>query len=306
MSERICSDFELAPLVSIALPVLNGGRDLRLAVLSILNQSFKDWELLIIDDGSTDGATQDIASLFDDRIILIQDGVTRGLSNRLNQAIMMSRGKYFARMDHDDISHPERFARQIAFLEKHPRVDLLATKCLTMDERERILGALPYVINHADICHRPWQGFYMAHPSWMGRTEWFHRNPYMNPAPYCCEDQELLLRAHYLSCYHTLPEYLLAYRIRTHTPWKKRFRTRVAMSKMKTRHFLARRNLVNALLSGLIELAKIGHDAWNEFLHSASLPAKIGRDSGPTPAMRQEWEAVIAAIKISAANPNKK
>lgn len=306
MSESTTPSLVGQPLLTVALPVFNGGSLLELSVRSVLNQTWKNWALLILDDGSTDGAIDRLPFLSDPRIMVLRDGCNRGLSARLNQAVGMARSKYFARMDHDDICHPERFAHQIAFLERRPEVDLLATSCLTMDERERLIGALPSAINHADICRRPWQGFYMAHPSWMGRTEWFRRNPYKDPAPYCCEDQELLLRAHYSSCYHTLQERLLAYRVRAHNPWKKQFRTRVAMGKMKVRHFLAQGKLVNALLSGLIELARIGHDGWKEFHHRVSLPAKVGRGSIPTPVERQEWEALITAIKVSAECPNSK
>jgi glycosyltransferase involved in cell wall biosynthesis len=285
-------------LVTVALAVLNGGEALELAVLSIMNQSWPHWELLLLDDGSTDEAIDRLPFLANPRIVIIRDGQNLGLASRLNQAVDMAKGKYFARMDHDDICHPERFARQIAFLDGHPEVDLLATQCLTMDEQERLVGSLPSAINHSDICRRPWLGFCMAHPSWMGRTEWFRRNVYQEPAPYCCEDQELLLRAHYSSCYHTLPEHLLAYRIRSHTPWKKQVRTRVSMGKMKVRHFLDREDLVSTLLSGLIELARIGHDSWNEIRHRLSLPTKVGQGSIPSSEERQEWEALIVALKV--------
>lgn len=291
-------------MVTVALAVLNGGELLEHAVRSVMNQSWPHWELLLLDDGSTDEAIDRLPFLADPRIVVIRDGQNLGLASRLNQAVGMAKGKYFARMDHDDLCHPERFARQVAFLDAHPEVDLSATQCLTMDEQERLVGRLPSAIKHADICRRPWQGFYLAHPSWMGRTEWFRRNVYQDPAPYCCEDQELLLRAHYSSCYHTLPEYLFAYRIRTHTPWKKQFRTRVSMGKMKVRHFLASGKLVNALLSGLIELARIGHDGWNEIRHRLSLPTKVGQGSIPTPEERQEWEMLIATIKASAERSN--
>lgn len=292
------------PTITVGLPVFNGGGLLKMAVLSLINQSFQNWELLVVDDGSTDGCIDSLVKIADPRVIVTRDGVNKGLSTRLNQAVSLARGKYFARMDHDDICHPDRLARQISFLEDHPDVDLLATQCLTIDEISRLTGRLPYAINHADICHQPWRGFYMAHPSWMGKTEWFRRNAYKEPAPYCCEDQELLLRAHYSSCYYTLPEYLLAYRIRTHTPWKRQLRTRVSMGKMKVRHFLDRQELVNALFSGLIELARVGYDVSKEIRHRISLTTKVGHCSMLTPEERQEWEALIAQIKVSAERSN--
>lgn len=291
-------------MVTVALAVLNGGAVLELAVRSILNQSWLHWELLLLDDGSTDGAIERLPFLTDPRITVVRDGKNRGLASRLNQAVDMAKGKYFARMDHDDVSHPERIARQIAFLEGHPEVDLLATQCLTMDEQERVIGMLPSAINHAEICRRPWQGFYLAHPSWMGRTEWFRHNLYQDPAPYCCEDQELLLRAHYASHYHTLPENLLAYRMRNHTPWKKRLRTRLVMGEMKVWHFLARKELVNALLSGLIELARIGYDVWKELRDRLTLPAKVVSGAIATQEELQEWEALIRSLKVSAERSN--
>lgn len=290
------------PTLTVALAVLNGGATLENAVRSVLNQSWPHWELLLLDDGSTDGSIDRLPFLIDPRIIVIRGGQNLGLASRLNQAVGMAKGEYFARMDHDDLSHPERFARQIAFLDGHPKVDLLAVQCLTMDEQEKLVDTLPSAINHSDICRRPWQGFYMAHPSWMGRTEWFRRNAYQDPAPYRCEDQELLLRAHYSSCYHTLPELLLAYRISTRTSWKKQFRTRVAMGKMKVRHFLARKELVNAMLSWLVEFARICYDVWKEIRHRLSLPAMLGQNSIPTPEEHQEWEALIKAIKVSPSN----
>lgn len=289
-------------MVTVALAVLNGGTVLEYAVRSVLNQTWTDWELLLLDDGSTDDAIERLPNLGDPRIIVVRDGCNRGLSTRLNQAVGMARGKYLARMDHDDICHPERFARQIDFLETHPGVDLLATECLTMDEQERLNGVLPSAIKHADICRRPWQGFYMAHPSWMGKTEWFRRNAYQDPGPYCCEDQELLLRAHYASCYHTLPERLLAYRVRTRTPWKKQFHTRVAMGKMQALHFLARGELVNALLSGFIGLARIGGEVWKKLGYKLLLPAKVDRGSVLSAEERRKWEALKAAVGCTRSN----
>lgn len=284
------------PMVTVALAVLNGGKVLEKAVCSVLNQSWPHWELLLLDDGSTDGAIDRLPFLTDPRIVVIRDGQNLGLATRLNQAVAMAKGKYFARMDHDDLCHPERFALQIAFLDGHPEVDLLATKCLSIDEQDRLVGMLPSAICHADICRRPWQGFYMAHPSWMGRTEWFRHNAYQDPAPYRCEDQELLLRAHYLSCYHTLPERLLAYRIRSHTPWRKQFRTRLAMGKMKAKHFIERGLLVNVFLSCLIEFVRICRDGLNTFLHMPSFPTKVGEVSIPTLEDRQNWERLIAEL----------
>jgi glycosyltransferase involved in cell wall biosynthesis len=285
------------PMVTVAMSVLNGGTLLESAVLSVLEQSWLNWELLLLDDGSTDGAIERLPMLNDPRIKVIRDGYNRGLSARLNQAAAMAKGKYFARMDHDDISHPDRFARQVAFLEGYPNIDLLATQCVTMDEQGRLVGVLPSAISHADICRRPWLGFYMAHPSWMGKTAWFQRNPYLDPAPYCCEDQELLLRAHYSSCYHTHHEPLLAYRLRTHTPWKKQLRTRVAMGEMQFHHFFAKGNWVSALLCKFIELTRICQDGLKQICPWLTAITNGNRKLMLPHEGRQEWEVLIGMLK---------
>ena len=88
-----------APLVTVAMPIFNAGSYLRLAVLSIVRQTFADWELLIIDDGSTDNALQDIADIRDHRIRILRDGENKGLAARLNEAIDLACGSYFACMD---------------------------------------------------------------------------------------------------------------------------------------------------------------------------------------------------------------
>lgn len=260
MNDRYTSSSVEPPLVTVALSVLNGGPTLELSVRSVLNQTWKNWMLLILDDGSTDGAIDHLPFLSDPRIVIVRDGENRGLSARLNQAVNMAQGKYFARMDHDDICHPERFARQVAFLEAHPKIDLLATECVTMDEEDTLNGILPSVTEHKAICRRPWLGFYMPHPAWMGRIEWFQCNRYPEPAPYCCEDQQLLLQAHRSSCYHVLPERLLAYRVRTYTPWRKLWRTRIAMLKIQFEYFASKGAWCGILLSALVTLVRIGND----------------------------------------------
>lgn len=254
----------MPPVITVALSVLNGGRVLESAVRSVVEQSFTDWELLILDDGSTDGVIDKLPFLNDPRIIVVRDGRNMGLSSRLNQAVAMARGRYFARMDHDDLCHPERFARQVEFLEKHPEVDLLATQCATMDEAGKPNGALPYATNHEEICARPWLGFPMHHPTWMGRVEWFRKNPYQDPGPYCCEDQELLLRAYLSSHYHTLPAQLLTYRLRTHTAWRKLWRTRRALFAAQARYFHRQKAAGMIALAFAATVLRVAKDAVRE------------------------------------------
>ena len=89
-----CDNTELVscPRITVAMPVLNGGEYLRCAVASIVNQAYANWELLILDDGSTDGAIEKLSSAADKRIVVIRDGTRRGIAARLNQAIDLARG----------------------------------------------------------------------------------------------------------------------------------------------------------------------------------------------------------------------
>lgn len=277
--------------VTVAMPVYNGGRELHLAVQSILDQSFTDWELVIVDDGSTDDAVSELASLAEPRIRIFADGQNRGLAARLNQIIGLSRAPLIARMDHDDIAHPERLARQVEFLAAHPEIDLLGTRCLSMSETERIIGELPFAETHADICHRPWLGFYLAHPSWMGRAAWFRRHAYANPAPYCCEDQELLLRASARSHFHALPDALLAYRVRAKVPFRKLFRTRAAMARAQLGYFASHQRYGDAVLAVAAFLARTSSDVGREVF--PRLRSDIRSEQGKT----EDWDAVIAGVQ---------
>ncbi len=225
------------PLVTVAMPVYNAGKYLRFAVLSIVRQTFTNWELLIIDDGSTDNALRDIADIDDARIMIFRDGWNRGLAARLNEAIDKARGRYFARMDQDDVSYPQRFARQLAVLRSDPGLDLVATRAITIDGNDEVTGLFPWAISHEEICAQPWRGFYFPHPAWMGKIEWFRKYRYTIPAPYLCEDQELLLRSYRDSRFGTLDEIQFAYRIKSKVDWQKLARTRRAVLVVQLRHF---------------------------------------------------------------------
>ena len=115
------------PAVTVLMPVHNGERYLKEAIGSILAQGFTDFELLIIDDGSTDRSRQIVESFSDPRIVLVANAENRGTVHVLNQGIALARGRYIARMDADDISLPERLERQVRFMDEHPEVGVSGT-----------------------------------------------------------------------------------------------------------------------------------------------------------------------------------
>lgn len=128
------------PLLTIGLPFFNPGRFFEDCIKSVLAQTFEDWELLLVDDGSSDGSLEFAKSLDDPRVKVIADGQNRGLSCRLNQITELARGKFIARMDADDIMHPSRLARQIDILMKNEEIDAVTTGCCYIDMDGDIRG----------------------------------------------------------------------------------------------------------------------------------------------------------------------
>ncbi|RUL55177.1 glycosyltransferase family 2 protein [Lysinibacillus antri] len=117
------------PKLSVIMGVYNGSRKLKTAIDSILNQSFKDFELIICDDCSTDNSIEIIKKIAenDDRIKLMKNPKNLGLAATLNNCLKAASGDYIARMDDDDISHPERFEKQVSFLNKYPEYAIVGT-----------------------------------------------------------------------------------------------------------------------------------------------------------------------------------
>lgn len=116
----------MTPRVSVLLPVRNGARHLRAALRSILAQSLRELEVLLLDDGSTDGSA-DIAAAEGDPRVRVLSSPPMGLARQLNRGIREARAPYVARMDADDIAEPERLACQVSFLAAHPSVAICGT-----------------------------------------------------------------------------------------------------------------------------------------------------------------------------------
>jgi glycosyltransferase involved in cell wall biosynthesis len=124
------------------MPVYNGERYLREAIESILNQTFEDFEFLVIDDGSSDGSVEIIQSYNDQRIRLILNETNLGLIATLNKGIDLARGDYIARMDCDDISMPERLDKQYEFMQKNPEAAVSGSWASTIDEQGEVTGEI--------------------------------------------------------------------------------------------------------------------------------------------------------------------
>ena len=126
--------------VSVLMSVYNGERFLQEAVESILDQTYTDFEFIIVDDGSIDRTWKILSAYSDPRIRLVRNSENIGLSRSLNKGLKLARGEYFTRMDADDISLPERLATQVAFLNKHSEAGLLAGNLEVINEQGEIIG----------------------------------------------------------------------------------------------------------------------------------------------------------------------
>lgn len=119
-----------SPVITVVLPTYNSAKEISKAIDSIINQTYKNWEILVINDFGSDDGTAEIVKMYaanDKRIKLIQANKRLGLAESLNLGLREAKGKYIARLDADDTSMPERFAKQISFMETHPKVGICGT-----------------------------------------------------------------------------------------------------------------------------------------------------------------------------------
>lgn len=194
--------------VSVIVPIYNCEQFIGEAVSSVLSQTYEDFELLIIDDCSTDNSLKIVKDFVDSRIIIIQKEKNTGYTDSLNYGISIANGEYIARMDGDDICLPKRFEKQVAFLDNNPSVILCGTSI-------QIIGSnkiIRHPSKHEDIVIKLCFGNSFCHPSVMGRKEMFLENMYdknFEPA----EDYELWTRLAAKEELANLDEVLLFYRV---------------------------------------------------------------------------------------------
>lgn len=179
-----------APVVSVLMPVYNAEQFLREAIDSILCQTYTDFEFLIFNDGSTDKSSEIIKSYDDKRIISFDYVINSGYLKHLNEGVKTAKGRYIARMDADDISLPDRFEKQITFLESHSDIALLGSSAIIINESGNE-KKITEVIETSNLIFT--QLFFenpFFHTSMMGRTSVFREFKY-NDNYYVAEDYYL-------------------------------------------------------------------------------------------------------------------
>ena len=157
------------PPVSVIMSAYNGERYLREAVESILNQTFTNFEFIVINDGSTDGTQAILESYTDPRLVLIEQE-NQGLVASLNKGLALARGKYIARQDADDISLSTRFAKQVDCLDRNPEVGVLGTQMHVIDEAGKTVKSYEVPCSHSMIVWNLLFSRSFAHPTVMMRS----------------------------------------------------------------------------------------------------------------------------------------
>jgi len=202
-----------SPCVSVVMPVFNGERYLKEAVEGILNQTFGDFEFIIINDGSTDRTSAILKSYTDVRIKVV-DQRHQGLVASLNQGLAIARGEYVARMDSDDIAIAHRLERQVAFLRTHRGTGILGTACRIIDANARDLGLRQWPINDLEIRWVSLLSSPFGHPTVMINRDLLSRNGLKYEKDLQgVEDYGLWTRVLNYTCGGNLAEPLMRYRV---------------------------------------------------------------------------------------------
>jgi len=136
--------------ISVLMPAYNCGKYIAVSIRSILNQTFKEFEFIIIDDGSTDN-TSEIINSFKDHRIIYKKTENKGTSAALNYGLSIASAEWIARIDADDINVPERLAKQVKFIESNPEYDIISSWSVYFADPAKVLFLLKEPLEHADI-----------------------------------------------------------------------------------------------------------------------------------------------------------
>lgn len=261
-----------SPEISVLMPVFNAAQYLEHAVRSILRQSFANFELIAVDDGSTDGSKRilDRLAAEDSRVRVISRPNT-GIVGALNDAVKAARAEFLARMDADDEAHPDRFARQIARLRAEPELVALGSSVVFMDAEGNSVQPCPRALTHAEIERDLLlgDGGALIHPAIMLRATAVQAlSGYRTQSQYL-EDFDLYLRLAQIGKLANLPEPLLRYRIHPQS---------INFTKNKGRHTLK------------LSLLRAAHEVRGLEFDPAKFPDTTAESTDPVRFYR-EWAA---------------
>ncbi len=205
-------------LISIVMPVYNAGLFLREALESILSQTYENWELICVDDGSTDNSLLILREYATDkRIKIYSTNKNRGVSTATNLAISKTKGNFIARMDADDIMLPNRLKKQLVFLKTHPLVVAVGGQCLLINEKSEITGQKKFPCANKEIYQMMYQAMPIQQPTLMVNLKLLPKNfRWYQKSTNTAEEVDLLFRLFNFGQCVNIVDFVLKYRIHSH------------------------------------------------------------------------------------------
>ncbi len=206
---------EIVPKVSILMPAYNVQDYVAQAIESMLCQTFRDFEFIIIDDGSIDNSWDIIQEYAkkDDRIVALKNEANYKICKTLNRGIDIARGKYLVRMDADDWSYPYRLEKQVKFMDKNPEIGVSGGRIMVCDKDMRCMHIREYKLNDKEIRKRMFFYNPFCHPATIWRSDILKNSSCFNEMLYDVEDYDLYFRMGRMSKFANLPDILVKYRI---------------------------------------------------------------------------------------------
>lgn len=182
-----------SPRVTIGIPFFNDELTLAEALRAVFRQSYQNWELVLIDDGSTDRSLAIARAVTDPRVRIVSDGVNRGLIARLNQLVGAARGEFLARMDADDLMHRDRIRMQVEYLDANPSIHLTDCGGCAFLSKDSIIGGTK--LGPIDLSRdAPLRRGLLLHAAVLSRVSWSRNNLYSS-SYVRAEDMELWCRS---------------------------------------------------------------------------------------------------------------
>ncbi|MGA0556978.1 glycosyltransferase family 2 protein [Larkinella sp. VNQ87] len=244
------------------MPVYNGERFLSAALDSLLAQTYQNFEVLVLDNGSTDG-TRAILETYarrDQRIKPLYEQAPLGYGGEVatNVATRHARGEFLAKLDADDVAHPERLARQVAFLQANPDIFLVGSWLKLIDETGKKTGTREYPVDHPAIYDEFYLRFPIANPAILYRNRFREQDFYQIRFRHFNDYYSLFVQLNQGRKMHNLPEYLTAYRIHNantvFTKLQEKWRSNLQIKETFVREFGYKPPLAHRLKIKLITL----------------------------------------------------
>jgi glycosyltransferase involved in cell wall biosynthesis len=260
----------MPPTVSIVMSVYNGERFIRAAINSVLAQTFRDWELIVVDDASTDSTPAILAEYRDSRIRVIRNDTNRKQAVCSNRGIALASGRYIARLDADDVSLPDRLSKQVAYLDANPEVTLVASAAHFIDESGKRVDFRAGGLNGCDVNFTFAWYCPVVHSSIVFRAEVARPpNGYdEDPEFWFTEDYEFMARIAFRGRARVLAEPLIEYRIHPSSVTATNLQ-----EQLRENDVIARANIARA--AG-IEVDDLGWQAWRRFrMTKAGVPVRF-------------------------------